>query len=206
VKIKSVLLAAILATLISSAQTNRIIYKITVVTNWCQAPDNFRRFGNEVYDTSKYNWNYIQKERVPGLDPATGFYNASKYQVVASIDLFSIDGNIRSLHGQLVLLDIRKLIPGRVLATASTEGNARIGAFSAAPPERLYAPDRSEYDKTIVLTNYSEIKTATINQKIRVNVKRIGVITMDGQPLEFYDCGAPWIYRVVSTNRIALKQ
>jgi hypothetical protein len=99
VKTKFVLIAAMFAALVSSAQTN-IEYKTVVVTNWYRAPANFSRFGNEVIDTSKPNKlivyvsgnvNSVQ-DGIVTLDIYKSIYHSGAATGNAGIGAFSVGG------------------------------------------------------------------------------------------------------------------
>lgn len=107
-----------------------------------------------------------------------------------------IYGTVNAVRNKLVLIDIQKYH-----TTGSASGNQEVGAYSASGGSGYY-----EFDKTIAITNFPNIQQVAENQSLTLNALKVGIVSVEGHVLEFYDCGRPWIYQVISTNKIAIRQ
>ena len=100
-------------------------------------------------------------------------------------NLVNLHGTINSVQDGIVTLEIYK----STFHTLPAQGNAGIGAYSASSS----GYSTKEYDRTVAITNLPDLKSATIDEEIRITALRIGTLKVAGAPLEFYDCGTPYL-------------
>lgn len=97
-----------------------------------------------------------------------------------------LNGKINSVRDGIVTLDIYK----STYHVLPAQGNAGIGAYSASSSGYSV----KEFDRTVALTNFPNINDATVDQQIRIKALRMGTFKVsDSSPIEFYDCGTPYV-------------
>jgi hypothetical protein len=100
-------------------------------------------------------------------------------------NLVHLHGTINSVQDGIVTLEIHK----SVFHPQPAQGNAGIGAYSASG-SGYYT---QKYDRTVAITNFPDLENATIDKEVRITAERIGTLRVAGAPLEFYDCGTPYV-------------
>ncbi|MGA2281658.1 MAG: hypothetical protein ABSG80_15305 [Verrucomicrobiota bacterium] len=94
-----------------------------------------------------------------------------------------IRGSVDSIRGTLLILNATKerFVKTRSFVTERESIGAAGGGYGG------YTVD--EFDRQIAITNYPALSQVTIDQKIEVRVKRVGVFNDgNGHPIELWDC------------------
>lgn len=93
----------------------------------------------------------------------------------------NVNGTVNAVIGGVVILDIYQTAhyPGQSYGSA--------GAYASGG-----GYNQQEYDHSVAVTNYPDVKNATISKYIFTKAVRVGVFQTDQGPIELYDCGRPY--------------
>ncbi len=109
-------------------------------------------------------------------------------------------GTVSWVHDGIIGVDVYRTVH---YGGHSANSQQAAGAYSSGAVGGF---SEREFDRTVAVTNFPDIKNATIDEKISIEALRIGTFEVDDQPIEFYDCGKLYVPPPPSPAQIKAEQ